>query len=223
MALSVFSISARLLFRRMGILLAGNVLWLLLTVPIVTWPAATAGLFYLCHRVVLEERALDPYYARVSDFWTGFRRYWKKSIALMILDLVVFVLLGSALWFYYTSEIEALRWLIGPVALAGLAWLGAQLYLVPQLIVAPAESVFRIAWTALLTAISFPVYTLTLLALLLVLTAICLALLGPVLLLLFAMLAITQTVALRMIRVQLGQIPPVQVGEQENETPLRRR
>lgn len=209
MALAVLSISARLLFRRMGILLVGNIFWLLLSLPLVTWPAATGALFYLAYRVVQEERAGDPHFARVGDFWEGFRRYWRQSTALVVLDLAAAFVLGTALWFYGGGKIEALGWLVGPIAVIGLAWLAAQLYLFPLLIVAPNESLFTLARTALLTAISYPLYTLTLLLLLLLLTAISIVLAGPVLLLLFAMLALTQTMALRLVRIHRGEIPTV--------------
>ena len=39
------STASRLFWRHLGMLVMANILWLLLSVPIVTWPAATAGLF----------------------------------------------------------------------------------------------------------------------------------------------------------------------------------
>lgn len=223
MALSVFFLSARLLFRRMGILLVGNVLWILFSLPLVTWPAATGALFYLVYRVVQEERAADPHYARPSDFWEGFRRYWPQSSLLALLDLVILVILVVALRFYGGGAIEGLRWVVGPVAVIALAWLGAQMYLFPLLIVAPDKSPVAVLRTALLTAIGYPAYTLTLLVLSLLLAAICFVLAGPVLLLLFAMLAMVQTMALRIVRIQRGEIPPGPSTEEEKPRSDQRR
>jgi uncharacterized membrane protein YesL len=208
LAWPVFLLSLRLLYRRLGILLAGNVLWLLLSLPVVTWPAATAALFYLVHRVILEERALDPDYARVSDFWVGFRRYGWQSTLVALLDVAVLFVLGVAFWFYNGSQIEPLRWLVGPIGLMGVAWLCAQLYLFPLLIVSPQMSPLALARLALFTAIGNPQTSVLLLVWLFIVTAVCVVLAGPVLFILFALLAVTQTMALRFIRIQRGEIEP---------------
>lgn len=208
MAFRAFTVSVTLLFRRMGILLVANVLWILLSLPLVTWPAATAALFYLTERVVREEAGHDARPARTSDYWTGFRQYWLQSTAMMVLNLAVLGVLAVALQYYATNEIEVFQWLTGPILLLLLAWLGAQLYLYPLLIAFPTLSVFHVARLAFLSAISYPLYTLMLLVLLLTVTAVCLVLLGPVLLLLFSLLAVAQTVALRSLRIRRGEIKP---------------
>ena len=48
---SSVSIAARLYWRRLGLMVLANVLWLLLSVLVVTWPAATAGLYALIRQV----------------------------------------------------------------------------------------------------------------------------------------------------------------------------
>ena len=71
----------RLVWRRLGLLLAANVLWIALSLPIFTWPAATAGLFYLISRVVKEELDFEPHSARANDFWEGVRQYgWRGTL-----------------------------------------------------------------------------------------------------------------------------------------------
>jgi len=79
LAWTAFRLSFSLLFHRIGILLVANVLWILVSLPLITLPAATGALFYLTHRVVREERALDPQPARIGDFWVGLRTYWLRS------------------------------------------------------------------------------------------------------------------------------------------------
>lgn len=215
-AWTAIKLTARVAWRRLGILLAGNLLWLLVSIPVVTWPAATGALFYLVHRIIREERALDPDYAQVSDFWAGFRRYWQKSTVLALFDVVVFAVLAVALFFYGGSSVEPLRWLAGPVIIIALVWLGAQLYIFPILIVAPEQSVFEILRTALFTAIGYPAYTLVLLLTSIVLTAVCIALAaGPVVVILFSLLALLQTTSLRLIRVQQGEIDPSPTGRSD--------
>lgn len=208
-AWTVIKLTARLSWRRLGILLAGNLLWLLASIPIVTWPAATGALFYLAHRVVREERALDPDYAQIHDFWVGFRRYWQKSTVLALLDVIAFAVLAVALVFYGGSNVETLRWLAGPVVLIALVWLGAQMYLFPILIVAPERSIAQIIRTAVFTTLTYPGYSLAILLTSIVLTAVCIVLAaGPVVVILFSLLALLQTMALRLIRVHRGEIEP---------------
>lgn len=217
MAWITFTISARLLFRRMGLLLMANVLWLLLSLLILPLPAATAGLFYLAHRVILEERARAPHYARLGDFWVGFRRYGWLATRLIVADVALLLLLVIAFRFYNNHPVDVIRWISGPVLLVSLTWLGAQLYLVPLMVVRPELGVLGVAKHALLTTISAPLDSALLVVWLLTLSVVCVLLAGPVLLLLFSMLAVTQTMALRILRIQRGEIPSVVAGAETVE------
>ena len=207
MAWTAFRLALRLLYRRIGILLAGNILWIVVSLPLVTLPAATGGLFYLVYRIVLEERDLDPQPAQIGDFWVGFRSYWKRSTWLVLLDLAAFILLAVTLRFYLGSPAEPLRWLAGPVILILVVWLGMQLYLFPSVIAYPEPTIRSIVQNAFMLVLSYPLYTLLLTIWLILLMAICIVLAGPVLLLLFALLALTQTIALRFIRIEREEIP----------------
>jgi uncharacterized membrane protein YesL len=69
-----------------------NMMWFLLSLPIVTMPAATAGLF----------AAVSPWSRGQSgelfrDFTDGMRRYWRKSTAVVLFDVVVGVLVFANL------------------------------------------------------------------------------------------------------------------------------
>src|SRR5262245_32220072 len=86
-----------LVWRRLGLLLGANVLWIALSLPIVTGPAATAGLFYLVNRIVKEELDIEPRFARLSDFWQGFREYGRRGSLLALIDLLALVLIAVAL------------------------------------------------------------------------------------------------------------------------------
>jgi uncharacterized membrane protein YesL len=199
----------RLVWRRLGLLLAANVLWIALSLPIVTWPAATAGLFYLIGRVVKEDLDIEPRYARLSDFWQGVRQYGWRGSRLALLDLLVLLIIGVALRFYSQSPTEPLRWLVGPIGLIGLAWAGAQLYLYPLLIQRPERPIWELAREAFLIAISYWVYTLSLLVTATALAIGAALLAGPILLIFFSLLAMFETVALRLVLIQRGEIVPV--------------
>lgn len=206
MAWTIFTLSARLLYRRLGILLGGNLLWVLCSLPIVTCPAATAGLFYLTHRVVREERALDPEYARLGDFWVGFRRFGARATLLALGNFAALALLLVTFRFYWTSEVEWLRWFSGPVAVVGSLWVGAQLYLFPLLIVSADQSLPRVARRSLFFALRRPLDNALLTVWLLIVAFVSALLAGPVIFLLSAFIALTQTITLRIMRVQLGEI-----------------
>jgi uncharacterized membrane protein YesL len=199
----------RLVWRRLGLLLAANVLWIALSLPIVTWPAATAGLFYVIGRVLKEELDFEPRYARLSDFWQGVRQYGWRGSLLALIDLLALLIIGVALRFYGQSPTEWLRWLVGPIGLIALAWAGAQLYLYPLLIQRPERPIWELAREAFLIAISYSVYTLSLLVTATVLALAAALLAGPVLLIFFSMLAMFETIALRLVLIHRGEIVPV--------------
>lgn len=207
-ATSAFFIALRLFYRRLGILLTANLLWIVTSLPLVTLPAATGALFYLAHRVVLEERQRDPHYARPGDFWVGFRRYAWRSTALWVLQLLSLAIILVAVRFYVFGPVQQLRWLVGPVILILAAWLGVQLYTFPLLILFPQQPLPKLIRQAFLYFLKYPFYTLLLVVWLIILTFVCTLLAGPVFLVLFSLLAVVQTMSLRVLRVREGNINP---------------
>ena len=199
------STASRLFWRHLGMLVVANILWLLLSLPIVTWPAATAGLFYLVRRVVQEELEASPQDARLGDFWEGFRQYWLRSSLLTVIDLAGLGLIAVALVFYWGSTAEPLRWLVGPIGLIGLAWITAQLYVFPLLLERAGSVPWAIMREALLVAVGYPLSSLSLLVTVLVLTIAAIALAGPILFVFFSAIAMVQTVMLRQVLLQRGE------------------
>jgi uncharacterized membrane protein YesL len=203
------AIASRLFWRHLGMLVVANILWLLLSLPIVTWPAATAGLFYLVRRVIQEELDAPAQDARLGDFWDGFRQYWLRSSALSVIDLVGLGVIAVALVFYGGSSNEPLRWLVGPIGLIGLAWITAQLYVYPLLLERAGSRPWEIMREALLMALGYPLSSLSLLVTIIVLTIAAVALAGPVLFVFFSAIAMLQTVMLRQVLLQRGETGPV--------------
>lgn len=217
-------LALRLFWRRMGLFLGANILWLGLSLLIVPWPAATAGLFYLVQRVVTEELEAAPRYARLSDFWAGFRSFGLRGSVLALIDVLCLSLIVGAGRFYWESAVEPLRWLVGPITLIGLVWAGAQLYLYPLLIQRAGRTFWEVAREAGLIAISYPLYTFSLLLTALMLLSAAVLLAGPILLVFFSFLAMLQTLALRSILVQRGEIAASLTPEQREtqQRPSRR-
>lgn len=206
MVWNILTSTLQLFWRRMGLLLLANMLWLGLSLLVIPWPAATAGLFYLAQRVAEEELAAHPRAAVIGDFWVGFKAHWQRSSILAVGDLLCALVIIAALLFYGQSSVAPLRWLIGPIGLVGLAWAGVQIYLYPLLIQRAGAPPLALAREAFFMAIGYPLNTFSLLLTGLIVTAAATILAGPVLLLLFAWLALFQTMALRSVLAQRGEI-----------------
>ena len=104
-----------------------NVLWIALTAPIITAPAAWAG---MCH---FSYHALREPTTSFTHFWTGFRLHWRGGIVVSLIGVaLVSITVINLLGFNDVAGVPAfilrlLWWLI----LA--AWFGIQLYAFPLL------------------------------------------------------------------------------------------
>jgi uncharacterized membrane protein YesL len=182
-----------------------NILWLLMSLPIVTWPAATAGLFALVRRVVTEELDDASLDARLGDFWDGFRAHWQRSTLVTLIDLAGVVVIVVAFLFYGRNPVEPLRWLVGPIALILVAWLAANQYVYPLLLHRRSASAWQVIREALLMTLAYPLTTGSLLVTSLVLAVPAVVLAGPILFVFFSAMATLQTVALRQILLDRGE------------------
>jgi hypothetical protein len=122
------------------------------------------------------------------------------------MDLAGVGVIAVALIFYGSRTQEPLRWLVGPIGLVGLAWLTAQLYVYPLLLQRPGSRPWQIMREALFVALGYPLSSLSLLVTVLVLLIAAVALAGPILFVFFSAIAMLQTVALRQIVIQRGEI-----------------
>ena len=156
----------------------------------------------MAHRVVAEEEDAAPDWSSQKDFWVGLRLHWRRSTVIGLLDLGALLVLLITLQFYWSRPEEYLRWLVGPVLLFLLVWVGMQLFLFPLLINNPELPYTQIAKQAVFLVLAYPYYSLTIAAVLIALIAVSIVLAGPVLLLTFSLLALVQTITLRTIRIQ---------------------
>ena len=184
-----------------------NLLWLLMSLPIITWPAATAGLFTLARRAVAEELDDATIDTRLGDFWDGFRAHWQRGTLVTLLDLAGLVVIVVAFVFYGRNPAEPLRWLVGPIALVLIAWLAANLYIYPLMVHRQFSSPWEVLREALLMALAYPLTSLSLLITSLILAVPAVVLAGPILFVFFSAMATLQTVDLRQLLVERGELP----------------
>lgn len=156
-ALRVLRRSLNDLFQAIGPLIVANLLWLALSLPVVTAPAALAGLYYFVGFVV---RGKDP---PLSSFFSGFRRYFTRSWALVALNLGVLIVLLVNFFFYLGQPSEWIRLIAIPMFYLLVLWLCIQTYLFPLMLrSAPHENetnplpIFK---TAVRLALKEPVYS----------------------------------------------------------------
>lgn len=102
-----------------------NLLWVLLSLPIVTAPAAWAGLIKMSHTAYTES------HADLNDFWQGFKENLWRGFVMAVLNIVVIGINLSNLAAYQTQTsilFLVLRWLW---ILALFFWVTLQLYMWP--------------------------------------------------------------------------------------------
>lgn len=85
-----------IVIRKFWKLILINLLYVLFCIPIVTIGPATAGLTYVLRNFSQEEHAF-----LWGDFIDAFKKNWKQSVAMEIINAVVIVLLVVAIPFYY--------------------------------------------------------------------------------------------------------------------------
>lgn len=84
-----------LFFRKFWKLVTLNLLYFACCIPIVTIGAATAGFTFVLRKLANEE----PVFL-ASDFFEGFKKNWKQSTVVFLLDVILFLLLPFSISFY---------------------------------------------------------------------------------------------------------------------------
>ena len=195
----VFVAALRHTFHRIGLLLVVNMLWWLFSLPLLTWPPATAGLFYVTQRLTdvnLSEQTTWRH------FFSGARMYWRSSWLLAAVNLAVIAIISLNLLFYLNRSQVIWRSIAGPVFLILLFWVAIQLYLFPILLAQKRGGIKLMFKNACILSIQNMGFTVVLGLLLLSVILISTTLAGPVFLILISFLAVAQTLALQEV---LGQ------------------
>lgn len=153
-----------------------NLIWVALTILLVTAPAAWAGLMVMTHRAHTRMRV------NLDDFWDGFKiHFWRATLngiitlAILVINLSNLINYTPIDWF---GNFLAIVWF-----LTLLIWIGMQLYLWTIIEEMTTPSLWLGYRNAFLMVVQNPLLTLTLITIVLITSAISL-LLPPLILLL---------------------------------------
>lgn len=104
-----------------------NLIWFFAQLLVIPGPPATAALFFVTNRVA------HGGFARLPDYWEGFKRHFWDGWKWGALNIVVILVLGYAVLFYSVSDFPAgLGFVLMSLNVALLAiWLLTQLFAFP--------------------------------------------------------------------------------------------
>ncbi len=190
----------------MGLLMSAGLMWLGVSLLIVTCPIATVGLFTVVLRTVQEELDTNAASASINNFSEGMRQHWHRGTKLAVANSICLLIISSSLWFYGTSRSIPQHWLIGPVIMIGLTWAGSQMYMFPLCVSRTELSASQVFREGCLIAICHPLITGGVMLSVAAFAVGVAILAGPIILVFIVFIAIVQTLALRAILVQRGEI-----------------
>jgi uncharacterized membrane protein YesL len=150
-ALSLFWTAVKFTYEELFILVAANLLWFFLSIPIVTMPAATAGLNLLANELAHERRV------QLSLFWTGFKQYFWPALGVGAINLFLFLVLVSNFLFYAQIEARWTPWVLGLWVAVAVLWGALQLVLFPLFMEQVPNNVFLPYRNALFLVLATPV------------------------------------------------------------------
>lgn len=105
-----------------------NLLWAAATLPVVTAPAAVAGIYYAANRMARHE------YVDWHTFFEGFRKYWGMGLRWTLVNLLALAIMLYNFWFYGQFQAGWAPWARGLVLGLLVLWLLLQAYTFPLLL-----------------------------------------------------------------------------------------
>jgi uncharacterized membrane protein YesL len=105
-----------------------NILWFLLTLPILTAPGAMAGLLYAINKLAKNESV------NAHTFFEGFRKFFWVSWRLTLLNAAIFLTAYLNFAFYQDMQESINKWAFGIVLGLVFIWVVLQMYILPLLI-----------------------------------------------------------------------------------------
>jgi uncharacterized membrane protein YesL len=177
-----------------------SLLWWLGCLLVVTAAPATMGLHNAANRIANYKRTGSEF------FWEAFRRQVGRGWLLFLLSLLAPVAIGFNVWFY--SQAEGFLRLVSVVWLWGLLfWLLLAQYLIPLFLQQDEVNVCLALRNAALLVVRYPLFSFLMLLFQLTLIALSFALVLPLVLLLPALIALSQNLAMIGILQEMDLVP----------------
>jgi uncharacterized membrane protein YesL len=104
-----------------------NLVWFIISLPIITLIPATGGLFYATHKLA---------HGHSADWHTlleGFRLYFWQSWVIGLVNVILIAIFATNFLFYSFADSGLAVWIRGMVIVLALFWLAVQIYLFPLL------------------------------------------------------------------------------------------
>lgn len=151
-------------YEEMFTLVGANLLWVVLAIPVVTIPPATAGMLYLTNQVA-HHKSIE-----FRMFFEGFKKYFWKSYLLALLNLLAASIFYANLAFY--GQMDGQWAVIVRGVFVGLAvmWVLIQIYVFPMLLEQQEAKLLLALRNAAFLTFASPIMTLVL-AVLMILVA----------------------------------------------------
>lgn len=144
---------------------------LLLSIPI---PIVSGALCFVTNQTA-HERAVGW-----DTFVTGLRLYWRKSLAVALINLVALILIVANLYFYAVwLEGDWTTFAVAAWILLGIYWYIAQIYWFPMILELESEKVLLALRNALSLVLVSPGFSLVLAIILFIITILCIGLTIP--------------------------------------------
>ncbi len=105
-----------------------NVIWFLISLPIVTAIPATGGLIYATNKLA------NGHSANWRTLLEGFRLYFWRSWIIGIANVLLVAIFSTNFIFYSFADSEWVVWARGMIIVLALFWLAVQIYMFPLLI-----------------------------------------------------------------------------------------
>lgn len=144
---------------------------LLLSIPI---PIVSGALCWVTNQIA-HERAVGW-----DTFVSGLRLYWRKSLAVALINLIVLILIVANLQFYAVYlEGTWTNFAVAAWILLGIYWYIAQIYWFPMILELESEKVLLALRNALSLVLVSPGFSIVLAIILLIITILCIGLTVP--------------------------------------------
>lgn len=143
-----------------------NILWFLLTLPIITAPAAWAGLVNLSRQAYLNHSV------SLDDFWAGFRMNFRRGVVMAVLNILIIVINLFNLGTYRNLSDPVTLMLSGAWWFILVLWLAVQFYMWPLLYELKEPSLLGAMRNAVVMILLNPFFTLVVLVVVVLLVAI---------------------------------------------------